>query len=81
MEFIDITSVLKYIYMYMYVQLDIHQKQLTSCFGFMLYKILSAFSLSWRLSMMAKRSLEALFCLANYMHYYKFNVNFHKYQE
>ncbi len=34
---------------------------LTSSFGLMLYRILSAFSLSWRLSMMARSSLDALF--------------------
>lgn len=34
---------------------------LTSSFGLMLYRILSAFSLSWRLSMMASSSLDALF--------------------
>jgi len=34
----------------------------TSCWGLMLTKILSAFSLSWRLSIIASRSLEALFC-------------------
>lgn len=34
----------------------------TSSLGLMLYSILSAFSLSWRLSMIARSSLEALFC-------------------
>lgn len=34
----------------------------TSSLGLMLYRILSAFSLSWRLSMIARSSLEALFC-------------------
>ena len=33
----------------------------TSSLGLMLYSILSAFSLSWRLSIIARRSLEALF--------------------
>lgn len=34
----------------------------TSSLGLMLYRILSAVSLSWRLSIIARRSLEALFC-------------------
>lgn len=34
----------------------------TSSLGLMLYSILSAFSLSWRLSIIASSSLEALFC-------------------
>lgn len=37
----------------------------TSSFGRMLYRILSAVSLSWRLSIIARRSLEALFCKTN----------------
>lgn len=37
------------------------QSQLTSSLGLMLYRILSAFSLSCLLSMMARSSFEALF--------------------
>lgn len=40
---------------------DAHQQILTSSLGLILYRILSAFSLSWRLSMMASSSLDALF--------------------
>lgn len=41
---------------------DMHTGIRTSSFGLMLYRILSAVSLSWRLSIIARRSLEALFC-------------------
>lgn len=40
---------------------DLHDVARTSSLGLMLYSILSAFSLSWRLSIIARRSLEALF--------------------
>lgn len=40
----------------------VHGDMHTSSFGLMLYRILSAVSLSWRLSIIARRSLEALFC-------------------
>lgn len=41
---------------------DMHTGIRTSSLGLMLYRILSAVSLSWRLSIIARRSLEALFC-------------------
>lgn len=44
---------------------DMHGDMHTSSFGLMLYRILSAVSLSWRLSIIARRSLEALFCEKN----------------
>lgn len=40
---------------------DLHDVTRTSSLGLMLYSILSAFSLSWRLSIIARRSFEALF--------------------
>lgn len=40
-------------------------RTLTNCLGLMLYKILSAFSLSPRLSMIAKRSFDASFWKKN----------------